>query len=196
MKSHILKLVLLATVVTTSGCSSFGLGEPEFSCKGLPEGVTCMSAREVYKETNDRDHLEFYSEDKDVEKNDRKSAELASNAQPTAQSVYIQQPVLANYNADDPVPVTGAPAPLAIRTPGKVIRIWLAPWEDDQGDVNLAGYVYSEIETRRWKIGEQSVKDTARIVPLQVTRPKSEQSQKVSPNKFDFLRTPGQGVAK
>jgi hypothetical protein len=28
------------------------------------------------------------------------------------------------------------------------LRIWMAPWEDDQGDLNHPGYLFTEIEPR------------------------------------------------
>ena len=34
------------------------------------------------------------------------------------------------------------------------MRIWLAPWEDLEGDLHVSGYIYTEIEPRRWVIAE------------------------------------------
>ena len=45
----------------------------------------------------------------------------------------------------------------AVRVAPKVIRIWIAPWEDSDGDLNQTGYVYSEINDKRgrWLFGEK-----------------------------------------
>jgi hypothetical protein len=59
--------------------------------------------------------------------------------------------------------------PVPIRVPAQVMRIWIAPWEDDHGDLHAPGYLYTEIAPRRWTIGEP-VEDpaTRRIRPLQI----------------------------
>ncbi|WP_220124510.1 TraV family lipoprotein [Pseudomonas luteola] len=36
------------------------------------------------------------------------------------------------------------------------MRVWLAPWEDDTGDLVVSGYIYTEIQPRRWVIGEEA----------------------------------------
>lgn len=49
----------------------------------------------------------------------------------------------------------GSKAP--IRVPPKIIRIWIAPWEDSDGDLYQPGYVFSEINDKRgrWIYGEK-----------------------------------------
>jgi conjugal transfer pilus assembly protein TraV len=49
----------------------------------------------------------------------------------------------------------GSKAP--IRVPPKIIRIWIAPWEDSDGDLYQPGYVFSEINDKRgrWIYGER-----------------------------------------
>lgn len=41
----------------------------------------------------------------------------------------------------------------AFRSPAKVMRILVHPWVDDSGDLNMGGYVLTEIEPRRWSVG-------------------------------------------
>ena len=43
--------------------------------------------------------------------------------------------------------------PSALRVPARVMRIWIAPWEDSRGDLHAPGYLYTEIEPRRWTPG-------------------------------------------
>ena len=40
--------------------------------------------------------------------------------------------------------------PVPVRTPSQVMRIWIAPYVDTAGDLVAPGYVYTEIEPRRW----------------------------------------------
>jgi len=48
-------------------------------------------------------------------------------------------------------------AKLPMRVPPKIIRIWIAPWEDSDGDLHQPGYVFSEINDKRgrWSFGEK-----------------------------------------
>lgn len=39
--------------------------------------------------------------------------------------------------------------PVPVRTPAQVMRVWIAPWEDTDGDLVVTGYVYTEIRPRR-----------------------------------------------
>lgn len=41
----------------------------------------------------------------------------------------------------------------AFRSPAQVMRILIHPWVDDAGDLNMGGYVLTEIEPRRWSVG-------------------------------------------
>jgi hypothetical protein len=61
--------------------------------------------------------------------------------------------------------------PMALRIPARVMRIWIAPWEDSRGDLHAPGYVYTEIESRRWTLGAPAeLERTALIRPLQIER--------------------------
>ena len=44
-----------------------------------------------------------------------------------------------------------------LRLPPRVIRIWIAPWEDSDGDLHQPSYIYSEISPKRgrWLLGER-----------------------------------------
>ena len=41
-------------------------------------------------------------------------------------------------------------SPVPIRTPAQVMRIWIAPFVDTTGDLIAPGFVYTEVEERRW----------------------------------------------
>jgi conjugal transfer pilus assembly protein TraV len=48
------------------------------------------------------------------------------------------------------------------------MRIWVAPWEDADGDLNVSGFVFTELEQRRWMIGKSAPDQSPSISPLQV----------------------------
>ena len=52
-----------------------------------------------------------------------------------------------------------APEAVPIRTQAGVMRVWVAPWEDKNGDLHLASEVFTEIEPRRWEVGIPSTVD-------------------------------------
>ena len=49
------------------------------------------------------------------------------------------------------------------------MRIWIAPWEDRHGDLMVPGYVYTEIEARRWLFESQNPDGSRLLKPLETT---------------------------
>lgn len=148
---------LLASQIT--GCSFLQIGESEYSCKGMPDGVTCMSARDVYQMTENENFRKQIEEDAALQKakeeggkDTQENIEVASTPKVVSGERYvIPRP------ARDPVP---------IRTQATVMRIWVAPWESEVGDLNVPGYIYTEIEPRRWEIGTPAPRPAPTIRPL------------------------------
>lgn len=68
---------------------------------------------------------------------------------------------------------TAAAIPIgAIRTEPTIIRIWIAPWEDADGDLNDQGYVYLQIDAGRWLIEHNREQIQRAFAPAQaVTAP-------------------------
>ena len=54
---------------------------------------------------------------------------------------------------------------IPLRVPPKIIRVWIAPWEDSDGDLHQPGYIFSEINAKRgrWLYGE---KETSGSQPM------------------------------
>lgn len=156
-------LLLLASV-SLSGCAALNIGQSDYSCSGLPEGVQCMSARDVYAATNDG-NVPRAMHPKD------KRAESEGSTADVALQGSSGDAVIDNYVAprlpDRPVP---------IRTPAQVMRIWVAPWEDTNGDLIVSGYIYTEIEPRRWVIGEGVPHSEPVLRPLQTVSPTEAKS--------------------
>lgn len=149
-------VALAVAVITVSGCTSFGMGEDEYSCSGLPEGTRCMSAREVYNSSNDGKAPGSTSSNSGDEVHEYQGASSANN------EVYAD--FVAPRLPNQPIPV---------RTPAKVMRIWVAPWEDTNGDLIVSGHIYTEIESRKWVLGDKlgSSETPSLFQPLQVTKP-------------------------
>lgn len=71
-----------------------------------------------------------------------------------------------------------APEPLAVLEAPKVMRVLVAPWTDDNGNLNLSSYVYVEVTPRKWSYGEAANKRPNRVVPLEIRKQTQEELRK------------------
>ena len=150
-----LLISVTAILLLLSGCS-------HYSCKGYPEGVQCKSAREVYELTNYRDSLTKPKDDKNGDC-------------PECQGQPDFSVTPANYNSQgNPPPANavqglGYAGPMPLRSAAQVMRIYLGPWESNDGALHLPTYMYVEVVERRWSIGERKMEMAPQITPLEDT---------------------------
>jgi conjugal transfer pilus assembly protein TraV len=134
--------VLLGWIVLFStGCAT------QYGCKGMPDDPKCLSTTEAYQVTD-------------------KALPEPPKAEPTKIESVKAGAAGFPRHARQPVPKIDDPTP--IRTPAQVMRIWIAPWEDGDGDLMVSGYVYTELEPRRWMIGKSAPTVSPSLVPLQI----------------------------
>ena len=151
VNKYLLTLAVITLASTLPGCSI--LGKSNFDCPGGAEGVRCLSARQVYQATESSDYVKTKEESEGGGK-DNKS-----------------QPITNGARRDSQVAVPRIDQPVPIRTQAKVMRIWMAPWEDDDGDLHADGFMYTEIESRRWNLGDRFKSPNNAISPLSVATP-------------------------
>lgn len=158
--------LLMATAVALALSACAPIRPSKFQCPH-PEGVSCMSTQEVYEYTEHADSVTGRGAGKPVAHATTTPATRTEPANAWVQpsrvhTVAEEDGALALFDDPSaPAPAAAsnaAPAPAAepLRAPAKVLRIWLAPWEDTRGDLHLAGFVYSEVEGRRWRVGQPS----------------------------------------
>ena len=131
MPARSLHIVLVAG--TLSGCTSLmsGIGGSErYACKA-PEGVACMSVSGAY-------------------------ANSVQGAPPPSQSPPTRPPAPPGfYGAMSVAPArsetSSAPAS-RIRSDARLLRVWIAPWEDSDGDLHEEAIVHVIIDSGRWLI--------------------------------------------
>lgn len=140
-------LTLLLPALLT-GCA---LGSGQYSCPANVDGVRCLSTREVYEKT----HRGQVPEPTLVKRG--KIIQQSTPSTTDDQAPTTREATIVTDLSDSTVP---------IRTPAKVMRIWIAPWEETQGDLVLSGYVYTEIEARRWRVGSTPAKNLDHFTPL------------------------------
>lgn len=145
------KLFLMLIALSMAGCTA--LGKSDFSCNKTGEGVGCTSARDVYQMSNGGvDPAAAVRKQNQINGHDNHKTSRDDLPTSEIKNAVTQNsdPVIDNFvtpNLDQSVP---------IRTPSVVMRIWVASWEDS-GVLVAPGYLYSEIEPRRWVIGKSEV---------------------------------------
>lgn len=141
------------------------MGAKRFACPA-PDGTRCDSLRQVYEDTDRDDYL-------DQRRAQRRGAASAQADAPDAlHELLSPDRDLPHASLPEALPTRHSTVPL--RTQAKILRVWVAPYEDGRGDLHAHGHVYLEIEPRRWAIG--GIGNDARIVarPLQVGSPEPE----------------------
>lgn len=151
-------------LVPLAGCAT--LGEPEFGCRGYPGEPLCLSASEVYAATESTDRVipPGGREAGDAEDETRGSG-MPLAADP---DTIADEPTHPSLSPSFPEPLRLPVDPGALRTPAGVLRIWVAPWEDTAGNLHAPGYVFTEVEPRRWRVGVAGLVTPAVLRPLQV----------------------------
>lgn len=168
-------LGLLAAASLLGGCASLGGGNGSFACPH-PQGVTCMSASDVYHATNHADHVDGVSpsEARRDAREGRSTGKVASP--PPATVIDAPMPGRSTVVIAPPSPHVGLSIDgdtLAIagltpkarsegsvlgsapyRVPAKVMRIYVHPWEDQHGDLHMGSYMFAEIKQRTWSVAE------------------------------------------
>lgn len=153
MLSRSRNIVLALSALFFAGCSA------GYNCKGLPEGVSCLSAREVYDATEYADFLGTPATPEGAAKADKDKSPVPPAAMPVTPPMTASAAAVQGYLEDNPLP---------IRMPEQVMEIWIAPWEDTAGSLHMATTIYTEIEPRKWVVGERTVNAQAKLSPLDV----------------------------
>ena len=151
----------LLFALALSGCASTlsGVGGADgYACKA-PEGAMCTSVSGVYANS-------AQGMPKPAKPPEKKSAPAAP----------------AIYGASSIAPGRPAPAPSAsIRSNPRVLRLWVAPWEDADGDLHEEALVHVVVDTGRWLI--EHVRPVSRSRVDGVAPPVSPAAQEPAPAK-------------
>jgi conjugal transfer pilus assembly protein TraV len=134
------------TIMLLSACGSMtGLtgSSSSFACKA-PDGVSCTSVSGVYANAQQNNLPALRSRAQDTP---------APGALPTGGAAF-------------PLPAPGMP----IRSQARMLRIWVAPWRDDEDTLHDQSYLYVMLDPGKWLIEhsrEATVRKTmTRLQPL------------------------------
>lgn len=76
-------------------------------------------------------------------------------------------------------------SPVPIRTPAQVMRIWVAPYVDTSGDLIAPGFVYTEVEPRRWIYpGDEGSRNAKDFNPLNAPKLLQQGNAYASPKSY------------
>ena len=141
----------LAATVVLAGCASSlsGVGGTQgYACKA-PIGAQCTSVSGVYANAAPMAHRAVY------EALRQQQAQLATPpvATPSAVTQASTPPGASMPPAFRPsTGMASIATPAALRSPPRVVRLWIAPWEDADGDLHDASFVHVVVDTGRWLI--------------------------------------------
>jgi len=150
--------VAVASTIVMGGCASAlsGVGGTEgYACKA-PIGAQCTSVSGVYANGSanasaNSDLLELRA----VHEAFRPQGLLAMPSIPVA-TLEAQPAPSAESSparaAGASAGATASPATQALRSPPRVLRLWISPWEDADGDLHEASFINVVIDTGRWLI--------------------------------------------
>lgn len=163
-----------------SGCASVGSGR--FSCAGRPQGVRCAGVRDVYDLTQNTDRVSATAARplgdnperterarREQEQRDQEAGVASAPTTPTtpagpaagggagAGDGSVQASAAGRPQVDRPTPV---------RTPAQVMRVWIAPWEDNRGVLHVGGYHFMEVIARRWTLAGPVSTEPARVFSI------------------------------
>jgi conjugal transfer pilus assembly protein TraV len=112
-----------------------------FACKGFPQFSACKSASQAYRATNNGPPPEYATEG---------ATEPSEHGSPWTTGTH------------------SGGGPSIDRTQAQTLRIWQAPYEDDHGDLIGSSTILTEVEPRRWRMGQTQMPVPRRLAPLQM----------------------------
>lgn len=182
-------LLAAAAASLLAGCSAMDLsglgGESKFACSA-PEGVSCMSVTGIYinAQKGTLPAMQRSAADESVLKPQQK-AELPSAfgaASDTHEHGGVQQ-ARSPVSTDGPQPAaysnvrsgSGMVSPGSMETPQsgqpirsapKVLRVWMAPFQDTDNDLHDQRYLFVTVHTGKWLIEANQVNIQRQFKPV------------------------------
>jgi conjugal transfer pilus assembly protein TraV len=143
MKKKVLKVSMLCLIVLITGCA------PRYACKEKIPGAKCISLSETYTQ-------EVLGERPEDDKT-KKSIKQAGNLNFENHKKPNVALVVENHSKTKPAigDISDHEDKIPILKPPRIARIWISPWIDSNGDLLMESFIYTEIEGKKWVIGDE-----------------------------------------
>jgi conjugal transfer pilus assembly protein TraV len=131
--------------ILLGGCAASltGVGGSErFACQA-PVGAQCTSISGVHANAS-----ALTARDVVATPSLMQSGAIATHQPPRAVAITTSATPAPLRQAES----EGSPAVASLRAPPRVVRLWIAPWEDADGDLHEASLVHVVVDTGRWLI--------------------------------------------
>lgn len=148
--------IMLSAAALISGCASVASphgGEATFSCSTkFMEGIPCESISGTAK-NYDAGNLKWQKKEAS-----QPASPSISQMRSTAELPPIQGPHQEGRSSGpafeklSPRNLTAISTGFPLRTPDRVLRIWVAPYEDEEGALNDQKYIYVTVEKGSWHL--------------------------------------------
>lgn len=140
MRTLILRIATACLLLPLGACMNMsGLGgDSKYACKA-PEGVACESVAGTY--ANALHH--------------NLPSQRARRSPAARQDEFDERAPEAATRAASPATAGDAGPGVAsspLRSQARVLRLWIKPWEDADGDLYDQGYVYVQVDNGQWLI--------------------------------------------
>lgn len=146
-------LVLIGAMGLLGGCMT-----GSYSCPGMPDGVICKKPSEVYAMTNNSNSL-YGSGQVEEEGGVFCGADCRAKKREAGEAnKLLTRRMLEPLS--QPLPVREAP---------QVMRVWVAPYNDENDDLHMPGFIFTEIATRKWSFGESEVERAQILTPMGIS---------------------------
>ena len=154
MKTLVLRMVAVCLFLPLAACMNMsGLGgDSKYACKA-PDGVACDSVSGTYANA-----LHNNLPSQQAQRFARRQKELSEE---------IPTPTLGRTTSSAAANASGmAVTPAPLRTQARILRLWIKPWEDADGDLYDQGYVYVQVDNGQWQIDHLQRQIRDRYAPL------------------------------
>jgi conjugal transfer pilus assembly protein TraV len=159
--SKLQRTIVLVLTLMVSACAAT-YSKSEFSC-AAPTGVSCVSISGLDA------NIDAGNLPRAQHLKPRESRDARDDSSETRQTIKTK----TNIETADQI------APL--RIPPKTLRVWIAPYQDEHGNLLDARRIYVQIHDGRWDINQkkQGIRMQYRTIELIKNK---EESQKANPN--------------
>ncbi|WP_436658749.1 type IV conjugative transfer system lipoprotein TraV [Acinetobacter sp. P1(2025)] len=183
MKMKTYLAIALASVFAT-GCTMNGYNE-KYGCSGLPDGVVCKTPTQIYDMTNG-DQLGVYQNTLDGTDHAGHGHETQQKQGMFRKAQTTEVKGVSNGNEAEMMNIFAKPQfqansnPMPVLEQPRVLRIWVAPWKDENETLNWGSYMFTEITPRRWNFGESVMRNTPITAPNQADFKSASESMTAS----------------